>query len=170
MLVQELPIRHATGMTIFTYKCCWSPDKTQGQSVLSLLSALPSPDGWLVLIANYIPNDQWRGMLVNIAYCLLHQRMRRGGEMLTVPIKAAKHLSPRCLSIFSDELGCGVHMLNTNCFNNEKTNSKKKKKQNSPTSLKQTTATDCINRSHCGCALGFYEAIFLFNNSTQAEH
>lgn len=68
-------------------------------------------------------------MLVNIAYCLLHRHMRSRGEMLIVPITVAKHLSPRCLSIFLMQWVMGGRMLNTNCFYNENTIYKTKEKK-----------------------------------------
>lgn len=90
-------------MKLFSYKPCQPPLirlKGKVSSAHSLCSRVQMATEEVVLIANYIPNDQCRGMLVNTAYRLLHQHTKRGGETLKVPIAVAKHLSPRCLSIF----------------------------------------------------------------------
>lgn len=67
--------------------------------------------------------------------------------------------SPRCR-------GSGVHMLNTNCLCNQRTDEKKNPISPPRDILQQTV---CINRSHGCSAAGFYEAIFLFNNTTHTH-
>ena len=58
--------------------------------------------------------------------------------------------------------GSWVHVLNTNWLCNQRTD---EKKSHFP-SQRHTPATVYINRSHDCRTVGFYEAIFLFNNTT----
>lgn len=66
--------------------------------------------------------------------------------------------------VFQSLRGSWVHMLNTNCLCNKRTDEKNKTSRFF--SQRHTPATVCISRSHGCSTVGFYEAIFLFNNTT----